>query len=81
MAQTSLTGFWSVSDAEVAAYEVLLGEPLKRYGIDPSLPGAKTARQFGYFTHYEGDVATAIAWLMTHKPAGHDRVFRRSSRR
>jgi hypothetical protein len=62
-----LPGFWPISDAEVAAYEVLLGEPLKRYGIDPSLPGAKTARQFGYFTQYEGEVAAAIAWLMSHE--------------
>ena len=63
----SLPGFWPVSDAEVAAYEVLLGEPLKRYGIDPALPGAKTSRQFGYFTQYEGEFATAIGWLMTHE--------------
>lgn len=62
-----LPGFWPVSDTEVAAYEVLLGEPLKRYSIDPALPGAKTARQFGYFYQYEGEVAAAIAWLMTHE--------------
>jgi hypothetical protein len=55
-----LPGFWPVSDAEVAAYEVLLGEPLKRYGIDPFLPGAKTARQFGYFTEYEGGVSLTL---------------------
>jgi len=63
----SLPGFWPVSDRELVAYDVLLGEPLRRYGIDPSLPGAHTARQFGYFTEYEGDVADAIAWLFAHE--------------
>ena len=63
----SLPGFWPVTDREVAAYEVLLGERLHRYGIDPSLPGARTARQFGYFTEYEGEVDDAIAWLLTHE--------------
>ena len=63
----SLPGFWPVSDREVAAYETLLGEPLQRYGIDPTLPGAHSARQFGYFTEYEGDVADAIAWLLAHE--------------
>lgn len=56
-------GFWPISDNEVAAYEALLGEPLKRYGIDTSKPGARTARQFGFFSRWEGDVAGAIGWL------------------
>lgn len=63
----SLPGFWPVSDREVTAYEVLLGEPLHRYGIDRSLPGAHTARKFGYFTEYEGEVSEAIAWLLSHE--------------
>lgn len=63
----SLPGFWPVSDREAAAYEVLLGEPLRRYGIDTTLTGAHTARQFGYFTEYEGEVSDAIAWLLTHE--------------
>ncbi len=56
-------GFWPVADDAVAAWEVLLGEPLKRYGIDPKLPGAKTARQFGYFDQWQGDVEGAMFWL------------------
>jgi hypothetical protein len=57
-------GFWPVSDHEVPAYETLLGEPLKRYGIDTSLPGAKTARKFGYFKVWQGDVLGAIDWIV-----------------
>ncbi len=60
-------GFWPVSDREVAAYETLLGEPLQRYGIDPSLPGTRTARQFGYFTEWQGEVETVVAWLLAHE--------------
>ena len=60
-------GFWPIVDKEVSAWEALLGEPLKRYGIDPSLPGAKTARQFGYFNQWQGDVESAIYWLMNNK--------------
>jgi len=56
-------GFWPVADDEVAAYESLLEEPLKRYGIEPSRPGARTARQFGFFSRWEGDVEGAIRWL------------------
>ncbi|MDM8550082.1 N-6 DNA methylase [Desulfobacterales bacterium HSG2] len=60
----SKPGFWPVSDKDVPAYEALLGEPLKRYGIDPNLPGAKTARKFGYFSEWEGDVDKALEWLL-----------------
>ena len=56
-------GFWPVADEYVAAFEALLGEPLKRYGIESSRPGARTARQFGFFTRWEGDVEGAIRWL------------------
>lgn len=63
----SIPGFWPVADHVVSAYEALLGEPLRRYGIDPNLPGAKTARQFGYFTEWEGEVEAAIAWLLAHE--------------
>jgi hypothetical protein len=59
-------GFWPVSDAEVPAYEALLGEPLRRYGIDANKPGARTARQFGWFVQWEGDVEGAVAWLRAH---------------
>jgi hypothetical protein len=59
-------GFWPVSDAEVPAYEALLGEPLRRHGIDPDRPGARTARQFGYFIAWEGDVEGAVSWLLAN---------------
>lgn len=60
-------GFWPIADYAVPAYEALLGEPLHRYGMDPHLPGAKTARQFGYFTEWQGEVETAVAWLCAHE--------------
>lgn len=63
----SVPGFWPVADDAVAAYEALLGEPLQRYGIDPSLPGARTARLFGYFTEWQGEVDAAVAWLLAHE--------------
>jgi hypothetical protein len=56
-------GFWPISVDLVPAWEALLGEPLKRYGIDPILPGAKTARQFGYFCEWQGEVENAVEWL------------------
>ena len=59
-------GFWPISDAEVPAYEALLAEPLRRYGIDPSKPGARTARQFGWFVEWQGDVEGAVHWLLAN---------------
>ncbi|MBK1704771.1 hypothetical protein CKO40_09525 [Halochromatium glycolicum] len=59
-------GFWPVSDAAVPAYEALIGEPLHRHGIDPDRPGARTARQFGYFIAWEGDVEGAVNWLLAN---------------
>lgn len=59
-------GFWPVADHEVLAFEMLLGEPLKRYGIDPDSPGAKTAREFGYFNMWKGDVEGAVAFLLAN---------------
>jgi hypothetical protein len=53
-------GFWPVSDEEVPAYEALLGEPLRRYGVDPDKPGAQTARKFAFFVEWEGDVEGAL---------------------
>jgi hypothetical protein len=58
--------FWPVADGEVAAWERLLGEPIFLHGIDHNLPGAKTARQFGFFTQWSGDVLAAIQWLKNH---------------
>jgi hypothetical protein len=68
-------GFWPVSDEEVPAYEMLLGEPLKRYGIDPNLPGAKTARKFGYFTQWEGPVEEAVRWLVENGGESGSKAF------
>lgn len=56
-------GFWPVYDNEVPAYEVLLGESLTLYSIGSGKPGARTARQFGYFSRWDHDVDSAIAWL------------------
>ena len=56
-------GFWPVGEKEIVAYEILLGEPLDLYGISPLLPGSATARQFGYFDVWEGDVKGAIESL------------------
>ena len=66
-AENGSGGFWPVSDAEVPAYEALLGEPLRRYGIDPSQPGARTARKFGYFVEWTGEVEQAIRWLIANE--------------
>jgi len=59
-------GFWPVGDAAVPAYEALLGEPLRRYGIEHSKPGARTARKFGYFVEWTGEVEQAIRWLLAN---------------
>ncbi len=56
-------GFWPVSEHEVAAYEILLGESLKLYCIDESKPGTKTARKFGFFSKWIGEVDEALIWL------------------
>ena len=56
-------GFWPIPDHEIPAWEALLSEPLKRYGIDSNLPGAKPARQFGYFIEWQGEVLDAVNWL------------------
>jgi hypothetical protein len=59
-------GFWPVHDDDILAWEALLGEPLKLYRMDPSRPGATTARQFAYFSVWEGPVEEALAWLRQH---------------
>ncbi|ABM18404.1 N-6 DNA methylase [Marinobacter nauticus] len=71
-------GFWPVAKHEVPAYEALLGEPLKLYGVDPAKPGAKTARRFGFFSRWEGDVLLAISWLTSR---GMDRNSQEFTRR
>ena len=60
-------GFWPVNDAEVPAYEALLGETLRRFAVDSAKPGARTARQFGYFIEWEGDVDGAVRWLLANE--------------
>jgi hypothetical protein len=59
-------GFWPVSDAEVPAWETLLGEPLRRYGIEQTKPGAQTARRFAWFADWQGDVEVAAYWLLAN---------------
>ena len=59
-------GFWPVAAGDKFAYEALLGETLKLYGIDSNKPGAKTARKFGYFSRWEGAVEAALHWLKIH---------------
>ena len=54
-------GFWPVADDELPVYEALLGESLKLYSIDPSEPGAKLARKFGFFSHFEGVVEKVVS--------------------
>lgn len=60
-------GFWPVNESDIAAWETLLGEPLELYGIDKSLPGAKTARKFGCFSKWDGDVIGAIQQIKANK--------------
>ncbi|WP_300348618.1 N-6 DNA methylase [uncultured Alcanivorax sp.] len=71
-------GFWPVAEHEVTAYEALLGEPLKLYGVGQARPGAKTARRFGFFSRWEGDVPLAVSWLASR---GADRNSAEFSRR
>jgi hypothetical protein len=56
-------GFCHISNLDLGAWEALLGEPLEIYGVNNKLPGARTARKFGYFLKWEGDVNGAITWL------------------
>jgi hypothetical protein len=60
-------GFCPVQDEDIPVWEYLLGEPVKLYRIDPSRLGAKTARQFAYFSVWEGPIEDALAWLRQHK--------------
>jgi len=57
------SGYWPVVDDEILAYEALLNEPLRLYGISTSRSGAKTARKFAFFSRWEGDVEAAINYL------------------
>lgn len=59
-------GFWPVAEAEIKAYETLLGEPLQLYGVDTKNAGAIKARKFGFFSRWEGDVEAAQIWLRSH---------------
>ncbi|WP_312036028.1 DNA methyltransferase [Billgrantia desiderata] len=68
-------GFWPVDDEDVFAYEVLLGEKVKRYCIDTSRPGTRTARKFGFFNRWDGDVEGAIQWLKNNRLDCDDKEF------
>jgi hypothetical protein len=59
-------GFWPIQDDDIPAWEYLLGEPLKLYGIDSDELGAKTARRFAHFSVWDGPVEEAVAWLRQH---------------
>ena len=73
--ENGVGGFWPVREAERAAWETLLGEPLQLYGIDPQRPGARTARQFGYFVEWAGDVEGAVHWLWANEKARLSEAF------
>ena len=60
-------GFWPVRKEDIPFRERLLGEKVRLYGIDPSKPGAKTARRFAYFSVWEGPVEEALAWLRQYR--------------
>ena len=60
----SIPGFWPVSSVEEErAWEILLGEELRLYGIDPEKPGAKTARKFICLSHAHGEPAKILKWM------------------
>lgn len=60
----SLSGFWPVPDEETAlAWEVLLGETPRIYGIDPMKPGARTARRFICLSEADGDATKLLQWM------------------
>jgi len=61
--RSSHPGFWPVRDDDIPWWEMLLGEPIKLYRIDPTKPGAQTARRFAYFSVWEGPIEEALAWL------------------
>ncbi|NEX19871.1 hypothetical protein G3480_06005 [Thiorhodococcus mannitoliphagus] len=68
-------GFWPIRETDLPAWEALLGEPLRLYGVDPSKPGARTARQFGYFVEWEGDVEDAMRWLLANEGTRNSEAF------
>ncbi len=57
-------GFWPIDEKEISAYEVLIGESLILYGDETCSPGCKTARKFGYFIEWTGDISAAISELV-----------------
>lgn len=70
-------GFWPVAEHEIPAYEALLGEPLKLYAAETSMPGAKTARKFGFFNRWASEVGKAISWLLANNIAVNSGGFKR----
>ena len=72
----SLPGFWPVANEfEEKAWEVLLGEPPKVYGVDPKKTGAKTARRFVCLSEVEGDPAKILGWMAANSDETHpDRI-------
>lgn len=63
----SLPGFWFVSnEAKEQAWKILLGEPPRIYSIDPSRPGANTARRFICLSEVKGDFPKILSWMIAH---------------
>jgi hypothetical protein len=63
----SLPGFWPViNGTEEQAWKILLGEPPRIYCIDPSRPGARTARQFICLSEVQGDIPKILKWMIAH---------------
>ncbi len=60
----SAPGFWPVIDpAEERIWEILLGEPVRLYGVDPKLPGCRTARRFVCLTEADSRLPKIIEFL------------------
>ncbi|MDM8516842.1 hypothetical protein QUF76_11635 [Desulfobacterales bacterium HSG16] len=60
----SLPGFQPIhNEKSKRAWEILLGEPVRVYGIDRDKPGAKTAREFVCIAEAEGNLAKIRQWV------------------
>jgi hypothetical protein len=63
----SLPGFWPIrNEAEEQAWKILLGEPLRTYGIDPYRPGSRTARRFICLSEAKGDIPKILSCMIAH---------------
>lgn len=61
----STPGWWPIHESERLAWETLLGgEPLRLHSADRSKPGCSRARDFAFFSVWEGKVCEAVSWLI-----------------